>query len=398
MSLDNEKLFTPIALKHITLPNRFVRSATYEGTADGDGIVSAKLADIYSELAVNGTGTIITGFCFISRQGRAMHPRQAGIDRDECIEPWSVITRKVREANPETKLIMQLAHTGRQTLANITGSEVVSPSGKRCGYFKQKVRVLTKKEIEGIIADFAKASKRAMQAGFDGVQIHAAHGYLIHQFLSGDTNKRKDRWSDRNLFLMEVLKEVKDYCGEDFPVLVKLSHSDDKALTVSDTIETINAIGEYVDAAEISYGTMEYAMNIFRGDCPVDTVLKVNPLFNRIPGFIRWFWKKRRLDSYLEKFKPFSANYNLDAAVKISKHTNIPIIPVGGIRGEKSMIDMIAKKGFAAVSLCRPFICEPDLVKKNDKGNWLKSKCTNCNLCAVHCDTNNSLRCYYGHE
>jgi len=398
MSLGKEKLFTPLALKNITLSNRFIRSATYEGFADGDGIVRAELADVYCELAGNGTGTIITGFCFISREGRAMHPGQAGIDRRECIEPWSVITARVKKANPETKLIMQLAHTGRQTRTDVTGCEVVSPGSKRCGYFKQKVRVLTDGEIERIVDGFGKAAKRALRAGFDGVQIHAAHGYLIHQFLSADTNNRKDRWADRNLFLVEVLKAVKRYCGESFPVLLKLSHSDDRSLTTDDTIETVNAVEKYIDAVEISYGTMEYALNIFRGGCPVDTVLKVNPLFKRIPGLVRWFWKRWYMGSYLKKFKPFSENYNLDGAVKISKHTNIPVIPVGGTRSVKSMIDIIANKELAAVSLCRPFICEPELVKRIADGVWQKSKCTNCNLCAIHCDSKNSLRCYYGNE
>jgi len=398
MSSGKGILFTPAELKRITLPNRFVRSATYEGYADGDGIVSGGLADAYRELAGSGTGTIITGFCYVSRQGRAMHPGQAGIDREECTKAWAGIIERVRKVNPKTKLIMQIAHAGRQTLSKVTGCDVVSPGEKRCGYFRQRVRALSSCQIKRIIEDFAKAGRRAMRAGFDGIQVHAAHGYLIHQFLSRDTNTRSDRWADRNLFLIEVLKAIRDRCGEDFPVLIKLSHSDDGSLTTEDTIETVNAAADYIDAAEISYGTMEYALNIFRGGCDVDTVLKVNPLFNRMPGFVRWLWKKRRMNGYLERFKPFSVNYNLDAAVKIAGHTDVPVIPVGGIRNLKSMTDIIAVKSLAAVSLCRPFICEPGLVNEIDKGIWRESKCTNCNLCAVHCDSNNSLRCYYDHE
>jgi 2,4-dienoyl-CoA reductase-like NADH-dependent reductase (Old Yellow Enzyme family) len=398
MSSDKRILFTPVALKHITLPNRFVRSATYEGAADNKGIVSSKLADIYCELAKNGTGTIITGFCSICQQGKAMQPAQAGIDRDECIKPWSFITEKVKKANHQTKIFMQLAHTGRQTLSGVTGCEVVGAGTKRCNYFRQKVKALTNNQIETIITEFANAAMRAQQAGFDGVQIHAAHGYLIHQFLSPDTNQRKDKWSDRNMFLVEVLKAVKHRCGEHFPILIKLSHGDDKALTVDHTIETVKAIETYIDAAEISYGTMELALNIFRGDCPVETILKVNPMFNRIPVFLQWLWKKFYLSSYRKRFKPFAENYNLDAAVKISQNTNIPVMPVGGIRTLSSMIDIIENKQLAAVSLCRPLICQPDIVKRIAEGNWQKSKCTNCNLCAIYCDTNHSLRCYCGQE
>lgn len=398
MSLDKQEIFTPVELGHITLPNCFIRSATYEGAADSTGIVSSKLAEIYCELAKNEVGTIITGFCFINQQGKAMHPGQAGIDRDECITAWRQITRAVRDVNPRTKLFMQLAHAGRQTLTGMTKVEAVAPGPKRCSYFKQKVKVLSNEQIEAIIIDFAKASLRAKQAGFDGVQIHAAHGYLIHQFLSPDTNQRKDIWANGNLFLLEILKAVKQYCGQEFPVLVKLSHSDDKSLTIRRTIQTINFIEEYIDAVEISYGTMEYALNIFRGNCPVDMILEINPIFNKIPIFIRWLWKKVFLKSYLRKIKPFSENYNLDAAVQISQCTNVPVIPVGGIRSQKSIVDIITNKRLAAVSLCRPLICQPDLVKRISEGHWQQSACNNCLLCAIHCDSNNLLRCYGKHE
>lgn len=122
----NTDFFAPLALKRLTLPNRFVRSATFEGMADAQGVPDVNaFARLYGTLAEGGAGTIITGFCFVSRQGRAMQPGQAGMDRDALIEPWSRVIQSVRDANPRTRICAQLAHTGRQTRATATGEPVV---------------------------------------------------------------------------------------------------------------------------------------------------------------------------------------------------------------------------------------------------------------------------------
>ena len=145
------------------------------------------------------------------------------------------------------------------------------------------------------------------------------------------------------------------------------------------------------EAIEISYGTMEFALNIIRGDCPIDTALKVNPLFNRIPPVFREIWKLFFLKKYLRKNIPFTENYNVDSALEIKKSTTLPVFPVGGIRTADNIIDIL-NKGLDAVSLCRPLIREPDLPEKlKDR---ISSECINCNLCTVYCDSTQPLRCY----
>ena len=392
-SSDDNILFTPLRLKNITLANRFIRSATYEGMADADGIVLPDIGRLYRRLADNDAGTIITGFCFISKQGRAMQPSQAGICDERMTQAWAETVKLFRQSNTGAKIFMQLAHTGRQTLSRVTGCEVVGAGNKKCSYFRQKTKPLSDADIETIINDFADAAARAKSAGFDGVQIHAAHGYLIHQFLSPATNSRRDKWGGRNLFLVRILEAVKQTCGSDYPVLVKLSHSDDHSLTIDHTIETINRISGLVDAVEISYGTMELAMNIFRGDCPVDVVMRVNPIFRDMPPLMKWLWKRFAGRFYLHRLKPFTENYNLPASQTIAKNTNVPIISVGGFRALDSMARAVQPGGISAVSLCRPLICEPDLIKKFRLGTAAGSRCTNCNLCAVYCDENSKLRC-----
>jgi len=392
-----EVLFTELKLRNITLPNRLVRSATYEGWGDTHGVPRDGLAACYAELARGGVGTLITGFVYPTQAGRAMQPGQCGIDSDEKIAPWGRIVEQARAASPDMKLFMQLSHAGRQTRREITGLPVVGASSRQCSYFRQRVHPLTEEEIQRIIADFAAAAHRAQQAGFDGVQVHAAHGYLIHQFLSPWTNTRKDRWGEPTLLLQEIIRAIRQACGEVFPVLVKISSGEDSPIhfdieQVIHTVQCLDALA--VDAVEISYGTMEYAVNIIRGAIPINLAMQVNPLFNQYPAIVRWAWKKFYYPSYRKHFIPFSEGYNLSAAMQIKRRTALPVIPVGGFRTPESMIDCVTTQGMDAVALCRPLICEPNLPRQLREGRFSKSKCTNCNFCTINCDSAEPLRCY----
>ncbi len=362
------------------ITDKIIRSATIENMADENGIVNVeKLSDLYNKISAK---TIITGFTYVSENGRAMQKLQAGMVTPEHQKAWSELVKRVKSHTPDKKLFIQLAHTGRQT----TRDNAVGAGNKKCSYFKNKVRVLNENEIKSIVQDFAKSAKMAKEAGFDGVQVHAAHGYLIHQFLSPHTNMRKDKYKDGNLFLVEILNAVRSACGADFPIWVKVSWADDKGMTLKQTIETVKRIEGLVDNIEVSYGTMEYALNIIRGNCPTNLVFEVNPLFNKYPKFIKSLAKKVLESKYLKIFKPFSKNYNLQAALEIKKNTKTPVTVVGGIRELKD-IEEILNSGIDMVSMCRPFICEPDLVDKINSGEWQKSACTNCNLCTIYCDS-----------
>lgn len=378
---------TYFTIGSLKLSSQIVRSATYEGMADNYGLPSSTLVKLYTDLARNSVGAIITGFCFISKQGRAMQPRQCGIADYEHQKSWSVIVSKVKKGIPSVKLVMQIAHTGRQTLQSVTGEDVVGISKSKSTYFKQSVHLLNGNEIEQIISDFGDAAARAKRAGFDAVQIHGAHGYLIHQFLSPTINKRKDKWGKRSLFLTRIIANVRETCGNDFPIWLKLSHADDLGLTTEMSLETIKQIEHKIDAVEISYGTMDFAMNIFRGDCLLEQVLRENPLFKNIPEPFKKLWKLFFAKRFLNKFIPFTENYNVDAARYINSKTDVDIFPVGGIRNKETIKKLL--KEFAAVGLCRALICEPDFVIKENAN----SKCTNCNYCAVSCDSERTLKC-----
>ncbi len=389
-----DALLQPLPLARCTLPHRILRSATYEGMADPQGMPLPVLAGLYRDLVREVPGTLVTGFCAVSRQGRAMHPGQTGIWEDAHIGAWRVIADAVHAISPETKLFMQLAHTGRQTVRKRTGLPVKGASSRRCTYFRQQVSPLDEDEAHGVIRDFAAAAWRAREAGFDGVQLHAAHGYLIHQFLSPHTNARADAFGERGLFLELAVRAVREACGPDFPILLKVSWADDRGLAPDQVIPALQKVEGELDAVEVSYGTMEYALNIIRGACPIDVVLTHNPLFSGIPGPLKALWKRFVFPLKRRRFLPFSPCYNVPGALLLRKALSVPVIPVGGIHSLDHMRVCMEEHGFPAVSLCRPFICEPDLTARLTRGEWTRSRCTTCNLCTVYCDSDIPLRCH----
>lgn len=377
------------------MKNRLIRSETYERLADSEGNPRLELGDLYAELIRGGIGAIITGFAFVSRSGRSMQPFQCGIETDARIRPWASVLRRARSGRCGVPIVLQIAHAGRQTQSSVTGTRAVGASLRRCTYFRQKVHVLEDTEVERISDEFGLAALRAAEAGFDGVQIHGAHGYLVHQFLSPWTNTRRDRWKDRPLFLEEIVKSIRKRCGPRFPILVKLSASETRSpgIMIEDTVKTVRRLEDLqVSAVEISYGSMEYALNIIRGACPLDTIFTVNPLFNRIPRLLRPIWRKY-LSVKIAEFIPFTQGYNVAAAARIRRETRLPVMCVGGFRSAEGMARALSDSHLDALGLCRPLICEPDFPARILNGRVARSACNNCNLCAVHCDSPEPVRC-----
>jgi 2,4-dienoyl-CoA reductase-like NADH-dependent reductase (Old Yellow Enzyme family) len=293
---------------------------------------------------------------------------------------------------------MQIAHAGRQTLESVTGSRVLAPSAKRSPYFRSRPVPMTGEKIGAVIEEFVAAAARARRAGFDGVQLHAAHGYLIHQFLSPSLNDRLDNWGrDRFAFLRETVAGIKSRCGDRFPVYVKLSGADDHRNGMTPALaasyaKQLEPLG--VEAVEISYGTMDHALNIFRGGVPISRVLEHNPLFCHRPAWLKALWKRFAFPLVKRRFIPFAENYNAAACREVRRQTSLPLILVGGIRSLDAAEALLQTGEADAVAMCRPFVCEPDLATRFRLGRATRSRCSNCNACAVMCDSAASLQCY----
>lgn len=395
------KVFEQADIGGIRFRNRIIRSATYEGSCDGNGFPTLGYYDTYEKLAGSGAGGIITGFAYVSKEGRAMHAAQAGIDARDKIAGFRILTERVhRHGCP---VILQIAHTGRQTIQRMTGLPVRGSSRKRSVYFREKPLPFTTSEVYEVARNFADAACYARESGFDGVQVHAAHGYLVHQFLLAGINDRNDEFGIDpvtgigSAFLENLIASIREKCGNDFPVFVKISGGihDEHHFNNSHFMALIGVLDRIrVDAIEISYGTMDYPFNIFRGEVPVQLILSKNPLFKtRNPA--RRMLNKAIIDHWFRpRLLPFSPVYNLGFAMQAKKLTRIPLISVGGFRNAKEIDETIASGTADLVSLCRPFLAEPDIVLKMKNDREYKSKCTSCNYCAVMCDSGEPTKCY----
>jgi len=395
------EIFENVNIGTCTLNNRIIRSATFEGMCDERGFPGDDYFRFYEELARQEIGGIITGFAFISKNGKAMQPGQAGLDSNEKVPYFREMTDRVHQY--DSKVFIQLAHSGRQTLQQFTGGQVMGCSSKRSSYFKERPKKLNKQEIHKLAEQFGEAAFLAREAGFDGVQIHAAHGYLVHQFIISSVNNRKDEFGiDKKerigkKFLKLIIKSVRNRCGADFPLIFKISGGDDylNNFTKHQFVNLVSYLDKLgVDAIEVSYGTMDYALNIFRGDFPAKLILDNNPFYKNKSDFMKKLNRTLYFPIYRNRLKSFEPMYNLEFAKLAKLHTAIPVITVGGFRSKKDIGHAILGSNIDFVSMSRPFLAEPDLVKKIRNNTEFQSKCCNCNYCSIMCDTDFQTKCY----
>ncbi|HCN20059.1 MAG: NADH peroxidase [Planctomycetes bacterium RIFCSPHIGHO2_02_FULL_50_42] len=344
-------LFTPININTLTLPNRFVRSATNEYMTDENDFVTDRLASLYEKLARGGVGLIITGHSYVRKDGKASK-RQAAIYDDKFIPAYKRLVERLRPF--DTKIMLQITHGGRQTKPEICDDTPIAPSPITDKSTGVTPREMIHDDILDVINCFGQAARRAKEAGFGGIQIHAAHGYLLSEFLSPYTNRRDDEWGgtvkNRARILLEVLKACRLQTGMDYPIFVKLQTDDcvEGGLGVEDAVETAKMLEkEGIDAIETSGGIAES----FPSAC------------------------REGIDS------PDKEGYFASNAERIKKAVSVPVIVVGGIRSIGVMESIIEEKKADLISMSRPFIREPDLIDKLRTGRATKSECISCNQC-----------------
>ncbi len=392
-------LFKPGQIGTLKLANRLIRTASHEGLADERGRPGLEQYEFYRGFVEGGIGLVITGYAGIVQEGRSALYHMTMIDSDILVRSHRALTDRIHDLGG--KIVLQIAHCGRQTWSKVTGRRLKAPSAIPCGFYKERPDKMTEPEILNVVDDFARAATRAREAGYDGVQVHGAHGYLLSTFLSRHSNKRKDRWggSRENRFRIvgETLQAVRKTVGKDYPILIKLN-TYEKArdgIKREDCVTFARMVEETgcCDAIELSCGTNEGGFIMARGKFPTFALFEYMRPYCEYPGVIK-FLMKTLFIPFVKLFQPgFAEGYNLETAAAVKQAVSLPIITVGGMRSKASMEKAIETGQTDFCSMARPLIMEPDLPNKFKFGISETAQCDNCNDCVVACDTQ-PIKCY----
>ena len=336
------ELFEKTEINGMCLSNRFIRSATWDGLAADDGACTQAMMDLVASLSKGGVGMIITGHAYVPPHGQHQ-PWQIGIDRDELITGLRKMTGAVHEN--DGKIVLQLGYGGAYLS-------------------KSRVRHMTVRDIEQVVKAFGRAALRAKKAGFDGVQIFAAHGFFLSQLLCPRYNDRNDEYGgsikNRSRALLQVLQSVREVVGRDYPVLAKINCRDlvENGLTLEDSVQVGLMLEQGgVDAIELSGGLLN------NPNLMTDMESKVDEAY---------FRKEAR--AFKEKI-------------------SVPLILVGGIRSFSTAEKLLETYIADYISMCRPFIREPDLINRWKSGDHRKATCISCNNCVEQAKNGNGIVC-----
>ena len=367
-------LFEKTVIKSLAIGNRAVRSATWEGAADSRGYVTDRVVEIYDDLAAGGIGLIVTGFQYVMANGVAISS-QIGNYSDAQLPG---LKRLAETAHTHGASIMaQLVHGGSKANSDLFPEEgdIWAPSSVPDPLTGTTPREMTCREITSLIEAYAAAASRAQRAGFDGIQLHGAHGYGINQFLSGASNRRSDKYGgdigNRYRFLGEVLEAVKSAVGRDYPIFIKLSGNDfyEGGLSPEESVRVGRRLAEDgMDCIEVSAGSKASA----NGMIPSRTNIH-----------------REEAEAYLSGLSGY-----------FREMVHIPVITVGGIRSPEVVEKILSQRLADYVAFSRPFIREPDMIKRWKSGDLQKSTCVSCNGCyetglkglGISCKVENRLR------
>lgn len=358
---ENSMAFQPGAIGSVKLKNRLVRSATFEHMATEDGRVTDIQVELYCTLAEGGVGLIITGHATPHTGWFAM-PHMTRITDDSYIPMIQRIARAVHGVGNDCKVMLQLNQLGRQC------PQPVAPSAVYDTFLQQTPREMTIEEIDEIIESFAEAIRRARDAEFDGVQLHAAHGWLLSSFLSPHTNRRKDQYGGSTRRRTRIMKEIYNRAlrkaGSDFPIMVKMNTDD----CFPGGIDQEEAVRIAEELAMIGYAAIETSGGTWEALTRSEEELGWKPVL--IPearvgiktgGQEAYFWETAR---------------------NMKKKIDIPIILVGGIKSIDKIEEILKEGSVDFCAMARPLIRQPDLPNR-----WLHgtggdtAECKSCNSC-----------------
>lgn len=393
-------VFEETKIGTIPVKNRIIRSATHDGMVGPDGAPTDALIRKYVGLAKNEVGCIITGYAGVAEEGFSNYPGMLKIHDDSLIPAYEKLVSAVHEAG--APIVLQIAHCGRQTSSKKIGHQKVAPSNVIHTFYPDRAEVMSDLLIYAMIDDFVEAAIRAEKAGFDAVELHGGHGYILHDFMSAYGNRRKDSFGgsvkNRAKVVELIIKRIKEKTN--IPVWIKISAEDNRrnGMRIDTTIEILKILeAAGLDAVEVSCGTVEDGMNTMRSKLmPMAPVFKYREPVASFPEPLKKvFLPAANLINPLIKQPTPLENFNVPNAAKIKAALNIPVIAVGGIHKLSDMEDIISTGKADFVSMCRPFICEPNLVKKLHEGTQTEAKCLMCNYCGLVIEKD-PTKCLYG--
>lgn len=353
MTRPSAKLFEPAHVGKLTLRNRLVRSATWEGLATDEGGVTDRLAGLLADLVLGGVGLIISGYTYISPEGKGL-PGMTGLYSDKLIPGFMRLTSEIHQLGGA--VAVQLVHTGGRADPRYIGNyKPIAPSAIEHPMYPGRPHEMSIADIEEVIEAFSRAAGRAKRAGYDAVQIHAAHGFLINQFLSPSTNRRSDEYGgslqNRARFLIEVYRRVREEVGKEFPVMIKINGEDfyHGGVTIREAIYFVHKLVSLgLDVVEVSGGTPASGKQ----------------------GPSRTGIRSMRQEAYF-----------LSQTKAIRGSVTIPLVLVGGLRSYECVTELLAQRHVDLIAMSRPLIREPNLANRWREGDRQRAKCISCNLC-----------------
>lgn len=375
-------LFEPLRLGPLELRNRTVRAAAFEGMAPGHEVSDA-LVDYHRAVARGGVGMTTVAYAAVSQSALAF-PHQLWL-RPQAVPGLRRLAGAVHAEGAAVSV--QLGHCGNMARPALAGGRALAPSARFNPYGPTMPRAMTRRDIAEVVAAFGSAVRVARESGFDAVEVHAGHGYLLSQFLSPYTNRRRDEYggalANRVRFLREVMATVREAAGQRLAVLVKMNLRDgfpggmelDEAVEVARILEADGA-----DALVLSGGFVSRApMYIMRGAMPTRVMAE------RIPGW----WLRTLVRLFGDRMMPavpYADHYFLDDARVVRRAVSLPLVYVGGVASRQAAETVLAE-GFDAIAMARALIREPDFVhrlaRETASGSATPSRCDHCNSCAA---------------
>lgn len=387
-----QKAFTPITLRDLTIRNRFIKTATNEGMWE-NGLPSQNLIDHHARLAQGGIGLTTVAYGAVHPDGRT-HETQM-VMRPEVLPGLKKLTKAVHDHGAAASI--QLTHCGFFTNNSlVTNKQPIGPSrilnnyGLLSGIFCSQP--MTNDQLLMTRNDFARSAKLAVEAGFDAVELHLGHGYLLSQFLSPQTNRRKDEYGgsleNRMRFPLEVVGAVREAIGEEVPVVCKINLSDGfkGGLDINESIELAIALEKAgVDALVLSGGfTSKTPFYLMRGDVPLKEMIKAEKQWQHKAAFA--VFGRFIIGKY-----EFKENFFMPMALQIRKAVKMPLAYLGGVISAKG-VEQAMQEGFDMVAVGRALIHDPDFILKVTKDPQHVSECNHCNICVAEMDRG-GIRC-----